>query len=553
MNINAIDMLAMKKANQKLGVMKSQPSTVSEPTVSNPEVGTSALEAQAMNNIAFQGVKIPANLTKNMAKLMMMLAVAGGTMVATTSCEEPDGKDIYIENIVTVTVDTEAWTAIFKDMLDQQKITNEQMAKLLALMNQYKDNQDAFQQAVVEYMMNDTAMQQQIYNQLLANGKSQEEANKVLAEIRELMTNGEFEKALNMISEILGTLQDILAQLKTIAEQQVANHKEQMEAQNKANELLYLLYEQGKIDFKQFEELKEIVKNIDKNTSYILANTDKLIAIASDDTKHKELIETIKALDTDGADYAKFEEMFKFYGLTIKNVIEMSADQLEAALKTFMEVYKETEAENAADLSAILDDLNAKVEKLIDQVGTLSNDLSVYNEIYANNWADVMKYLQAFAGDLKDIKGAQNKANTYLKALVEKADQALELLGDIAEDNEGMTLDEFKAYMAERDAAQYKKFVQLMIDMGLDKLAGDVATIKDLVAAIKDKVDAQENYADRLDVIIAKLDGIDFTQEENQELLKKILEAIKNHECNCDCTGDGNHEGIIGDFEDLLG
>ena len=115
-----------------------------------------------------------------------------------------------------------------------------------------------------------------------------------------------------------------------------------------------------------------------------------------------------------------------------------------------------------------------------------------------------------------------------------------------------MTVDEFKAALQERDQKQYEKWVQFTIDMGLDNLAGDVATIKDYVAAMKGKLDGMKDYSAQLDRIIAKLDGLDLTAEENQEILKAIEEAIKNHKCDCNCGDNGNHEGILGDVEDAL-
>ena len=108
--------------------------------------------------------------------------------------------------------------------------------------------------------------------------------------------------------------------------------------------------------------------------------------------------------------------------------------------------------------------------------------------------------------------------------LLKKANEFEELM----KNNQGMTIDEFKAALQERDQKQYEKWVKFTIDMGLDKLAGDVATIKDYVSAMYGKLN------------------------ENQEILKAIEEAIKNHKCDCDCGDNGNHEGILGDVEDAL-
>ena len=53
------------------------------------------------------------------------------------------------------------------------------------------------------------------------------------------------------------------------------------------------------------------------------------------------LKDLLKGLGSNDVDYEKFEQMFKIYGLSIENVIGMSADQIEAAIKTLID--RETE------------------------------------------------------------------------------------------------------------------------------------------------------------------------------------------------------------------
>ena len=96
MNINAQDLMLINK-NMRFGETKpsSQPaSPVTEPPVTKPESGLSALEAQAQNNINFQGgaskaaQSVLAKLRNKSATYLLagMMAVAAPAMM--TSCSE---------------------------------------------------------------------------------------------------------------------------------------------------------------------------------------------------------------------------------------------------------------------------------------------------------------------------------------------------------------------------------------------------------------------------------------------------------------------------------
>ena len=104
------------------------------------------------------------------------------------------------------------------------------------------------------------------------------------------------------------------------------------------------------------------------------------------------------------------------------------------------------------------------------------------------------------------------------------------------------------------DEAQYQKFVKFAIDMGLDKLPEDVATIKDLLSALNDKVQNMKDYSGQLDRIIAKLDSIDWTAAENKGKLEQVIELLKNFKCNCECgASSGSNEGVLDDLDNIFG
>ena len=112
-----------------------------------------------------------------------------------------------------------------------------------------------------------------------------------------------------------------------------------------------------------------------------------------------------------------------------------------------------------------------------------------------------------------------------------------------------MTIDEFKAYMNERDVKNFEKFVKVMEDLGLDKLAGDVNTIKDLLSAIDKKMDNQKGYSAQLDRIIAILEANPNYKDDLEEI-KKLIQEWK---CDCQCGKDsGSTDESIKDMEDMF-
>ena len=248
-----------------------------------------------------------------------------------------------------------------------------------------------------------------------------------------------WEQALNLLSQINGKLDDILARLDDIAYENKVMREELAKEQNKANELLDKLVN-NQLTVKEFNELKKIIEGMSDNVSIIRFNTSDLIALVKDPTRHEELIETIKNSANDPIEYEKFEELFKFYGLTIADAIEMSGEELAAKLDLFMEKYAANEALN-----------QLKLDEISKKIGDISNDIA------------------AIKAWLKDIKPANG-----------------------------------------------------------------------------------QDYSGAIEKIIAKLDNLNLLSQENSKILKEVLEAIKNHKCDCNCADSGNHEGILGDVEDAL-
>ena len=173
------------------------------------------------SNIAFQG---KTSILKSAAfSALMALGMLGAT-ASLTSCDK--------ETITqTVTVDMDAIVsvisqlqALLQEMKEQQQITNNQLTQMNAFMQQLLQevkngnlNQEQFYQKMFEYMVENNTNQQIIIDQLIQNGQTQADANKLLKELIAQVKAGQIsaEEAWNKIQNLLGDIKGLLGQVLT--------------------------------------------------------------------------------------------------------------------------------------------------------------------------------------------------------------------------------------------------------------------------------------------------------------------------------------------------
>ena len=279
MNINAINHMMINKnlkfrANEVPQEPQKPMGNSPEGTVTKPQDGMKAL---ANNNIAFQGLNLGKVAEKmGPAARKTILPILGAAMLApaVTSCSEPM---FSVQQEVTVDINMKEFTDLFnkvldmyQQMLDMQKINNEQMDSLLSYMNSLLEEAragrislDEMKQAVLEYIFNDQQMQENIYNQLVANGKTEEEAKETLDKVYDLMNAGKFDLAYDMLQQIIAELGEINESLDFIIEmlaQQAEQARDNAELEdarfNELTDMIAKLVEQG-------YDIEEILKNMD--------------------------------------------------------------------------------------------------------------------------------------------------------------------------------------------------------------------------------------------------------------------------------------------------
>ena len=454
----------------------------------------------------------------------------------------------------------------------------------------------------------------EILPELLEQGKI---TNQQIQEIYDLFleainSNGEYseemlaklEEIVGQLDEIQGTLNDILDTLKTML-QEFQEFRTQY-TNDKQTEFLLLnkLIVDNRMQNDILLAMKDTQNSMAENLDGLKANSDTLLAIAKDDTRHKELIEAIKSIQAGGAgniDYDRLEEMFKSLGITIEQAINMSSDELRAKIEEFEKTYLSVEIEQTEQLASInekLDDIKnyngMDKTEIINAINNVTNAINNGNENVINELEDLeaaIDKLQTTIDMLYDLMAEYTKkADSYLSQFNAKFDAALGLLTGIDKNistiisnqavaqmyleqmigvvndlkiaieelsqsiNEGggssITLDQLEELWKQHDEANYNRFKELLENLEIN-VDVNTTNLEELLQAIDNKLNYLQDNNDILKQILNKLEGIDWTDPDYSAKLDRIIEILENFKCNCDC-GNSN-EGILGDLDEALG
>ena len=625
MNIKAVELLQVNK-NMKFGEDPAQPKPigVNEPPVIQPQTGLNGLQMQANNNIAFMGKTAVMSKIKGVGLASIMALMTLGA----ASCTED--RIEYIEkppvNVTTIiNIDYSQQNALlqkllemYEKMYEQNQITNDQLAQtnaflmqMMALLTNIQNNQTTSQELMKQYyeqmyefMMQNQTNQEIIIGLLQANGKTEEESREFLEKIFEEVQKGNLSvaEAMQQIMEALGdinsTLQDILAELKNISENITMLRESYNDGKKQTLDYLSMIYSQGQINQEYLDSINKNVGNMDETLNNINNNVGALREIAEDDTKYNELMEQLKKLEAGSIDYTKLEDMFKALGISITDAINMSKDELIAAIDDFELTYINTEKEQTEEIKNIninleklvnypgidqssikeaIDKLTEAVNKgnfdvtaelknisqqlyyiqqtlnkMYQEVGDLSSKVDAYYEIFLEKFDNALNYLVDIKNSMNELKQEQYISNQFLAQLEAQVKELTVKIDNIQGSTGNITLEELKKLWQEQDEASYQKYENLIKNLGIE-LNGEMTTIEELLKAINAKMDQQKDYSAQLDKIISMLDGIDLNSPDYSDKLDRIIELLENFKCNCDCNcGSGNNEGILGDLEDLL-
>lgn len=460
------------------------------------------------------------------------------------------------------------YVAVLPQMLEENKLTNAQLKEIYEL----------FSEAVA------------------ADGEYSEE---MLSKLEEVV---------GKLDSIEGILEDMNAKLTTIINEFQAFRTEYTNDKKEEFKKLDQLVQDNRFQTAILNEMKEAQKGMAENLEGLKANSDTLLVIAKDDTRHKELIEAIKNIQageggsTGSIDYDKLEAMFEAMGIKIADAINMSSSELEQAIRDFQNSYIKNEAEQTELMASI----NEKLENISNFQGLNKDEIinainNVTNAVNNNsgNIVDEIKNLEAQIDKLQATVDAlfksfgeyASKADQYFSMFNSKFDSALGLLGSIDKNmstiisnqtiankylqnlnssiedlkvkideikvaidgsqdgsGSGITLEQLEKLLKERDEANYEKYKELLENLNIN-VDVDTTTIEQLLKEIDNKMDILNDNNKILGEILALLKGIDWSHPDYSAKLDKIIEILETFDKNC---GSCN-EGILGDLEDALG
>ena len=413
------------------------------------------------------------------------------------------------------------------------------------------------------------------------------------------------EEVVNKLESIEGILNDMNAKLTDMINDFKAFRDQYTDDKAEQFKLLEQLVIDNKIQTAQLGLMQSAQKEMLESLKGLKANSDTLLVIAKDDTRHKELIEAIKNIQTGGAgdiDYDRLEEMFKEMGMTISDAINMSSAQLQAKIEEFQNTYIATEQKQLEEMQTInaklddlkifaglskdeivdaikdvtsavnsgssditnelknleaqIDKLQATVDAMYKAIGEQAAKVNQYLSQFNSKFDNALSLLSKIDTSLGTIQSNQTIANKYLQNLnstvadlkveIQKIQNAIEEGGS----GSSITLDQLEELWKQHDETNYNRYKELLENLDIN-VNVDTTTIEALLKEISSKMEAINNNSAILDEILNLLKGIDWSNPDYSSKLDRIIEILENFKCNCDCGG--NNEGIIGDLEDVLG
>ena len=501
----------------RLNVMKEEVAQDEQPKLNNGQDEVAPLKT----NVAFQG---KASRFKNIAMSALMGLMTLGAASTLQSCQP----DVNVEQ--NVDIDMTAITeliaqlqALMQQMKEQQEITNSELQKmnayLLQLMQEVQNgniNQEQFYQKMYAYMIQNEANQEIIIQQLVNNGKSQEDANKLIQDLIAKVDAGiiSTQQALETIQNLLGDIKGLLGQVISSL----------TKAENDRAELI------------------DIARDIRDNTNTSNTKLDELISqgktlIESNNTANAKLDEIKSSIEKANLDSnANFETVVKTLnmnkdqligvmlklGYTQAQIQKMTAAQIIAAIN------KNTQATkvNNATLNQILAEVKAgnisaeeaskKIINLLEQIQkSLTEVIAGLNEHYKND-ANIAIYLQKIQTLLQKNNDKTDSTNEILNNvynLVEKNGNKADAMGK-----------EILNYIAAVGFEMNRNFSKLIeeVQSGQVKLDDVTTLLNDINANIKKNGEDGKKLGNE---ILNYLGAVGFEMNRN---FTAVLNAINN-------------------------
>ncbi len=379
---------------------------------------------------------------------------------------------------------------------ENNALSKEDLQKILEAISENGDKIDSTNELLTQIKAQDKELQAEILNYIAAVG---------------FEMNRNFSNLINAVKNNTVDLSDVKALLENL-NKLVANDTK-ADKENTEAILNYL----GAIGFEMSSGINKILNKIGNNTVQLNEITRLLAKIQNENADFQKNI--LNAIDKLGVDITG--DLTNIYN-SIQNIGDTtSSKNIESLLNKVLQKLDKMDNNQQKNAKAIIAAIgNIKIE----QSGEV--DLSSLESM------------------MEELIQLTSKNNSLLESIDGKADVINITIQAAKNEILAMLGKEF-----DKNDSRYKNIVSILNDIKSKGNSGaydDTELLKklDTILVLLEKI-GNKNYDDTK--LMAKLD--------------KILDAIKDHnitvdvtgkvECNCNCGG--NHEGILGDIEDILG
>lgn len=503
--------------------------------------------------------------------------IAAGAAMGLASCSSEDDipipPEINNNNNVTINLsidDQQALIEAFKEGIDA----------LLKKIDELGLKIDTYGDQIIKLLTSNNSYLKSIAEELKNQGEQQDEIIKILTNINSTCdTIKELIEATNENITVNGeSIKGQLTEILNAIKNGQAGSTEQLNIyMEQLKELLKTLIEQ------QGDQI-EIDKDSNLTLNEILAKLDKMEGTTGE--KLEALLEILKNIESIGNDInnkldviiGKFENAFPD-----NSDIKASLERIEQYLK---ENNEKTDVTNNL-LTELLNKYQSgglsqeDLQKLLDAIAANGDKIDVTNQLLTKYGEETAVQLANILAAIKNINVGGGGSGADIEALLDKVlakmDEntaaIIDAIGNIKPGTGGTV-----------DLSSLEKMLAELLELTgknnniLTDINGKMDVLNITTKSIEEKLEAEfgkndERYTNICNLLEAIKNqggsgGAGFDDSKLLEKLDKILNklddilaAIKDHkvtvdvtgkvECNCNCGG--NHEGIIGDLEDILG
>lgn len=502
--------------------------------------------------------------------------IAAGAAMGLASCSSEDDIPIPPEinnNNVTINLsidDQQALIEAFKEGIDA----------LLKKFDELGLKIDTYGDQIIKLLTSNNSYLKSIAEELKNQGEQQDEIIKILTNINSTCdTIKELIEATNENITVNGeSIKGQLTEILNAIKNGQAGSTEQLNIyMEQLKELLKTLIEQ------QGDQI-EIDKDSNLTLNEILAKLDKMEGTTGE--KLEALLEILKNIESIGNDInnkldviiGKFENAFPD-----NSDIKASLERIEQYLK---ENNEKTDVTNNL-LTELLNKYQSgglsqeDLQKLLDAIAANGDKIDVTNQLLTKYGEETAVQLANILAAIKNINVGGGGSGADIEALLDKVlakmDEntaaIIDAIGNIKPGTGGTV-----------DLSSLEKMLAELLELTgknnniLTDINGKMDVLNLTTKSIEEKLEAEfgkndERYTNICNLLEAIKNqggsgGAGFDDSKLLEKLDKILNklddilaAIKDHkvtvdvtgkvECNCNCGG--NHEGILGDLEDILG